>query len=118
MPSVGVDLRTLERRLRDTVTGVVAFDAGTRALYATDASNYRHVPLGVVIPRTTEEVAAAVAAARACGAPVALRGAGTSIAGQATGRGLVIDTSRHLRRIIEVNPDRRIARVEPGLAGE
>ncbi len=112
---MGVDLRALEQRLRETVTGVVAFDAGTRALYATDASNYRHVPVGVVIPRTTEEVAAAVAAARECGAPVALRGGGTSIAGQATGRGLVIDTSRHLRRIIELYPDRRIARVEPGV---
>src|SRR5262245_4858480 len=115
MPSVGVDLRALEQRLRETVTGVVAFDAGTRALYATDASNYRHVPVGVVIPRTSEEVAAAVAAARECGAPVALRGGGTSIAGQATGRGLVIDTSRYLRRLIEIDPDRRIARVEPGV---
>lgn len=112
---MGVDLRMLEQLLRETVTGVVAFDAGTRALYATDASNYRHVPLGVVIPRSTEEFAAAVAAARECGAPVALRGGGTSIAGQATGRGLVIDTSRHLRRIIEIDPGRRIARVEPGV---
>jgi len=112
---VGVDLRALEQLLREAVTGVVAFDAGTRALYATDASNYRHVPLGVVIPRSTEEFAAAVAAAREFGAPVALRGGGTSIAGQATGRGLVIDTSRHLRRIIEIDPDRRIARVEPGV---
>jgi FAD/FMN-containing dehydrogenase/Fe-S oxidoreductase len=115
MPIVGVDLRMLEQLLRETVTGVVAFDAGTRALYATDASNYRHVPLGVVIPRSTEEFAAAVAAAHECGAPVALRGGGTSIAGQATGRGLVIDTSRHLRRIIEIDPGRRIARVEPGV---
>jgi len=112
---VGVDLRALERRLRESVSGVVAFDAGTRALYATDASNYRHVPLGVVIPRTTEELVAAVAAARECAAPVALRGGGTSIAGQATGRGLVIDTSRHLRRIMEIDQDRRVARVEPGV---
>jgi FAD/FMN-containing dehydrogenase/Fe-S oxidoreductase len=112
---VGVDLRMLEQLLRETVTGLVAFDPATRALYATDASNYRHVPLAVVIPRSTEEFAAAVTAARECGAPVALRGGGTSIAGQATGRGLVIDTSRHLRRIIEIDPGRRIARVEPGV---
>src|SRR4029453_3180448 len=79
------------------------------------SSNSRHAPLGVVIPRSTEEFAAAVAAAHECGAPVALRGGGTSIGGRGRGRALVSDTSPHLRRIIEIDPGRRIARVEPGV---
>jgi FAD/FMN-containing dehydrogenase/Fe-S oxidoreductase len=115
MPRVSVDLPALERRLHATVAGAVAFDAATKALYATDASNYRHVPLGVVVPATTTDVVAAVAAAREYGAPVAMRGGGTSVAGQATGRGLVIDTSRNLRDIVDIDPARRLARVEPGV---
>ncbi len=112
---MGVDLRGLERVLRVAVDGTVAFDAGTRALYATDASNYRHVPVGVVIPARTDDVIAAVAAARARDVPVSMRGGGTSVAGQATGRGLVIDTSRYLRRIEWIDPAARLARVQPGL---
>ena len=93
----------------------VAFDAGTRALYTTDASNYRHVPLAVVLPSSLDDVVAAVAACRQVGAPIVARGGGTSMAGQACGGGVVIDTSRHLTRIVEIDPDRRLARVEPGV---
>ncbi|MTD52743.1 FAD-binding and (Fe-S)-binding domain-containing protein [Amycolatopsis pithecellobii] len=103
--------------MRDTLHELLAgqdaaFDAGTLALYTTDASNYRHPPLGVVLPRTAEDVVAAVAACREAGAPVIARGGGTSIAGNACGPGLVIDTSRHFRGVHEL--DGRIARVAPG----
>jgi len=97
------------------VQGRVSFDPGDRALYATDASNYRLVPTAVVLPKTLDDVVATVAACRAAGASLVPRGAGTSLAGQATGTGVVLDTSRYLNRIIEIDPDRRLARVEPGV---
>ncbi|GAB2975281.1 FAD-binding oxidoreductase [Amycolatopsis acidiphila] len=101
--------------LRELLTGQdAAFDAGSLALYTTDASNYRHAPLGVVLPRTADDVVAAVAACRAAGAPVIARGGGTSIAGNACGPGLVLDTSRHLRGVLELDAQARTARVAPG----
>ncbi|MGH3318831.1 MAG: FAD-binding and (Fe-S)-binding domain-containing protein [Streptosporangiaceae bacterium] len=109
------DTGSLERRLRATVDGDVAFDAGARGLYAQDASNYRHVPLGVVLPRSADDVVATVAACRDHGVPLVSRGGGTSIAGNSTGDGVVLDASRHFNRILEIDPDRRVARVEPGV---
>lgn len=87
----------------------------TRALYSSDASLYRVVPDVVVRPRHADEVAAAVAAAAATGAPLTMRGAGTSIAGNAVGPGVVVDVSKHLNRILAVDLDTRTARVEPGV---
>src|SRR5690242_14378793 len=81
-PDPGVDARSLERALRSRVSGEVRFDAGSRALYATDGSNYRQVPIGVVVPRSTDDVIEAVACAREHGAPIVARGGGTSLAGQ------------------------------------
>ena len=75
-------VRALELRLKECIKGEVQFDAGSRALYATDSSNYRQVPIGVVCPRDADEVEAIVAACREFGAPVLSRGAGTSLAGQ------------------------------------
>jgi FAD/FMN-containing dehydrogenase/Fe-S oxidoreductase len=89
-------------------------DAATLALYTTDASNYRHVPRGVVLPETVDDVVAAVAAARARDLPVIARGGGTSVAGNACGPGLVIDTSRHVGGVLSLDPDARLARVLPG----
>ncbi len=89
-------------------------DAATLALYTTDASNYRHVPRGVVLPATVDDVVAAVAEARARDLPVVARGGGTSIAGNACGPGLVIDTSRHLGGVLSLDPEARLARVLPG----
>ncbi|EOD67813.1 FAD-binding and (Fe-S)-binding domain-containing protein [Amycolatopsis vancoresmycina] len=89
-------------------------DAATLALYTTDASNYRHVPRGVVLPRTVDDVVAAVAAARDRDLPVIARGGGTSVAGNACGPGLVIDTSRHLGGVLSLDPAARLARVLPG----
>ena len=109
------DRQALVDALRREVDGEIGASPGARALYATDASNFRHVPLAVVTPRSTEAVAAAVEVCREHGAPVLPRGAGTSLAGQGCGPAVVVDTSHHLRRVLEVDPGRRVARVEPGV---
>ena len=103
----------LARALQHHIDGDVGFDPGTRALYATDASNYRHVPIGVVIPRTIDALIATVALCREHGAPILARGGGTSLAGQTCNEGVVIDCSRHLTHI-EIDREARIARVQPG----
>jgi FAD/FMN-containing dehydrogenase/Fe-S oxidoreductase len=99
--------------LRREIDGEVRFDRGTRALYATDASNYRQVPIGVVVPRTVDAVIAAVALCRAHGAPILARGGGTSLAGQTCNEAVVIDCSRHLTRV-EIDRDAEVADVQPG----
>src|SRR5688500_12837140 len=81
----------LEQELHCSVKGEVRFDRGSRALYASDGSNYRQVPIGVVVPRDVDDVIAAVAASRKFGAPVLSRGAGTSLAGQCCNVAVVID---------------------------
>ena len=92
----------------------VRSDPGTRAMYSSDASLYRIPPLAVVRPRTVDEVAAALSVARETGVPLTSRGAGTSVAGNAVGRGIVLDFSRHLNRVLSVDPETRTAVVEPG----
>ncbi len=105
----------LASRLRAHVEGPVRFDPLTRGLYATDASIYQIAPLGVVLPRTLDDVDAAMAIAREEGVPVLPRGAGTSQCGQTVGRALVIDASRYLNRVLEVDREARTARVEAGV---
>ena len=109
-----VDAAGLEAELRKSVAGEIRFDAGTRAMYATDASNYRQVPICVVIPQSKEDVVRAVAAARKFGAPVLSRGTGTSLAGQCCNVAVVIDWSKYMRGVLEINVDERWARVLPG----
>jgi FAD/FMN-containing dehydrogenase/Fe-S oxidoreductase len=108
-------VRALEKTLRARIKGEVRFDQGTRALYATDASNYRQVPIGVVLPRTTNDVIEAVRVCQEQGVPILPRGGGTSLAGQCCNVALVIDMSRHLRAILEIDPRGRTARVQPGV---
>jgi FAD/FMN-containing dehydrogenase/Fe-S oxidoreductase len=103
-----------EEELRGRIRGEVRFDAGSRAMYSTDASNYRQVPLGVVVPRTIEDVVETVAVCRGLGLPVLSRGGGTSLAGQCCNAAVVMDFSKYLNRVLEVDPERRIARVQPG----
>jgi FAD/FMN-containing dehydrogenase/Fe-S oxidoreductase len=110
-----IDRRALKRALGESVKGEVRFDLGTRAIYSHDSSNYRQPPLGVVIPRDAEDVVAAVAACHAHGAPVLARGCATSLAGQTANVAVVLDTSKYMREILEVDPERRIARVQPGV---
>jgi len=92
----------------------VRADPGTRGMYSSDASLYRIPPLAVVRPRDADDVAAALAVARATGTPFTSRGAGTSVAGNAVGRGIVLDFSRHFNRVLEIDPEARTAVVEPG----
>src|SRR5206468_3030804 len=108
-------IASLEAALRATVEGEVRFSDGDRALYSSTGSNYRQLPIGVVIPRTTDDVVAAIAACRDHEAPVVSRGGGTSLAGQAVNVAVVLDFSKYLNRIIDVDPDRKLARVQPGV---
>jgi FAD/FMN-containing dehydrogenase/Fe-S oxidoreductase len=110
-----IDLRSLQRVLEREVRGEILFDAGHRAIYSHDSSNYRQPPIGVVVPRDADDIVAAIAACRAHGAPVTSRGCGTSLAGQTANVAVVIDHSKHLREIREIDPERRMAVVEPGV---
>ncbi|MGW1790066.1 FAD-binding and (Fe-S)-binding domain-containing protein [Streptomyces tubercidicus] len=107
--------RDLAKELAAAVRGEVSFAAADRALVTMDASNYRRVPRAVVAPRDAEDVAAALRVCREHGVPVVPRGAGTSIAGQATGVGVVLDFTRHMRRIVSLDPAARTAVVQPGV---
>ncbi|MFI6059096.1 FAD-binding and (Fe-S)-binding domain-containing protein [Streptomyces sp. NPDC051286] len=109
------DRTALVRALGSAVRGEVEFGTTARALTTMDASNYRRVPLGVVAPRDADDVAAALAVCRAHAVPVVPRGGGTSIAGQATGIGVVLDLTRHLGKIVELDAASRTAVVQPGV---
>ncbi|WP_433167935.1 FAD-binding and (Fe-S)-binding domain-containing protein [Kribbella sp. CA-247076] len=116
-PNLGTspyDVARLVGELRREVRGTVGDDAGARALYATDGSNYRVVPDVVVVPADVEDLATAVEVIAAAGAPVVMRGGGTSMAGNAIG-GVVVDASRHVNRILDLDAAARTAVVEPGV---
>ncbi|HKW81376.1 MAG TPA: FAD-linked oxidase C-terminal domain-containing protein [Casimicrobiaceae bacterium] len=108
------DSAALASRLRATIRGEVRFDDASRALYATDGSNYRQVPIGVVIPTNIDDVVATVAACREHGAPVLPRGGGTSLAGQCCNVAVVMDMSKYLHRIVALDAEGKRARVQPG----
>jgi FAD/FMN-containing dehydrogenase/Fe-S oxidoreductase len=105
----------LERELRDSIEGEVRFDKISRALYSNDASVYQMEPAGVVIPRHREDLIRTAAICRRFRCPMTMRGGGTSQAGQAIGEGIVVDTSKYLHRLLEVNAAERWVRVEPGI---
>ena len=107
--------RELEAKLRQVVRGEVRFDPGSRALYATDASNYRQLPIGIVLPRDADDAIATVAACREFGAAVLSRGGGTSIPGQCCNVAVILDFSKYMRRIVSMDYEGRRARVEPGI---
>ena len=111
----GVDAAALDQALCRHIRGDVRFDSSSRALYATDGSNYRQVPIGVVLPRDAEDVIAAVSLAREYGAPLLCRGGGTSLAGQCCNVALVLDFTRYMGNIVEIDPEQRTARVQPGV---
>src|SRR5438128_9201000 len=105
----------LEARLRKELQGEVLFDRFSRGRYSTDASHYQIEPLGVMVPRTDDDVRAAMAIAREEGVPLLPRGGGTSQSGQTVGRALVIDYSKHLKRLVEINEIDGTCVVEPGI---
>ena len=107
--------RELEALLKATLRGDVCFDLGSRALYAADSSNYRQLPIGVILPRDAADVELALAACRATGAAVLPRGAGTSLAGQCANVAVVFDYSRYMHGLNSIDPAAKLARVEPGI---
>lgn len=109
-----VDVSALKAALETAIEGEVRFDAQARAIYSTDASNYREVPIGAVLPKSAEDVERAVAICREHGAPILSRGGGTSLAGQCCNVAVVIDFSKYMNRILELDPENRTAWVEPG----
>ena len=113
--SLTLDAAALETALRRNIRGEVRFDRGSRALYATDGSSYRQVPVGVLLPRDKDDVIAAVAICREHDAPLLCRGAGTSLAGQCCNAAIVLDFSKYMANILEIDPVKRIARVQPGV---
>jgi len=108
-------MMALEQALADALEGEVRFDKLSRAVYSTDASVYQILPAGVVIPRSEEDVVTALRICREHGVPITARGGGTSQSGQAVGAGIQLDFSKYMRRVLEVDPDRRRVRVEPGI---
>jgi FAD/FMN-containing dehydrogenase/Fe-S oxidoreductase len=108
------DAAAIAAHLRQKITGEVRFDSTTRALYSTDASNYRQVPVGVVIPKTQQDVLDTIAICRQFSVPVLSRAGGTSLAGQCCNTAVVIDWSKYLNRLLELNVSDRFARVQPG----
>src|SRR5688572_8320987 len=108
-------VRELERALHDRLTCEIDFSDAARALYAADASNYRQPPIGVVVPGTIDDVVETVSVCAARQAPILPRGGGTSLAGQCCNAAVVLDMSRHLRRIVAIDPTRKRARVQPGV---
>ncbi|MGV3497233.1 MAG: FAD-binding oxidoreductase, partial [Hydrogenophaga sp.] len=105
----------LARELTRSTQGEVLFSPADRGRYATDASIYQQMPVGVFVPRTPEDVRAALDICRDQGVPIVPRGGGTSQCGQTVGAGLVIDHSKHLRRVLQLDAEARTAVVEPGL---
>src|SRR5689334_9153546 len=110
-----VDVSGLELALRSRIRGEVRFSNGDRAMYASDAGNYRMVPIGVILPRNAEDVAYGLEVCRRYGAPVVGRGGGTGIPGQTVNAAVVFDFSKYMNRILEIHPGQRWAWVEPGI---
>jgi FAD/FMN-containing dehydrogenase/Fe-S oxidoreductase len=105
----------LEQELKQNIKGEVRFDRASRAMYSTDGSNYRQIPIGLVVPRDADDVVVAMAACRKYGAPVLSRGAGTSLAGQCCNVAVVLDFTKYMNKILELNPKQGFARVQPGV---
>ncbi len=106
----------LEAELAARVDGEIRFDPGTKAAYAQDASNYRQVPVGVVVPRTVDAAVAAISVCRDFDLPVLSRGGGTSLAGQCCNEAVVIDWTKYCHGLVSVDPEARTAVLEPGMA--
>ena len=112
---VDIDVGALESELRRNLRGEVRFDDSDRALYSTDSSNYRQIPIGVVIPRDRSDVIATVAGCRKFGAPITCRGGGTSLAGQCCNVAVVIDFSKYMNHVLGIDAENKLIRVEPGI---
>lgn len=113
--TIEVDVNLLEAELRGAVSGEVRFDSGSRAVYSTDGSNYRQLPIGVVVPKTREDIIQTVAICNKYGAPVLSRGGGTSLAGQCCNTAVVMDMTKYYNGILNIDTENKLAKVEPGI---
>src|SRR5437764_5520356 len=114
-PFVEQKRQALARHLTDSIAGEVRFDLTSRQLYSTDASIYQIEPLGVVIPRVVGDIGVTVQVAREMRIPITARGGGTSLSGQSIGPGIVLDCSKYLNKVLDIDPVQRIARIQPGV---
>ncbi|OKL38485.1 FAD-binding and (Fe-S)-binding domain-containing protein [Pontibacter flavimaris] len=112
---IEIDVELLVAELKASVEGEVRFDDGSRALYSTDSSNYRQVPIGVVVPKTEQDILNTVALCNKYKAPVLSRGGGTSLAGQCCNVAVVMDMTKYYNQILHIDPDKKLARVQPGI---
>lgn len=108
-------MNTLTDRFRRAISGEFRADEFSRGLYSTDASIYQMAPVGIVAPRSSDDVVATVSIAREFGLPIVPRGGGTSLSGQSIGPGLILDFSRFMNSVLEIDPDRRLAKIQPGV---
>ncbi len=113
--AVGVDTVSLEEELMRTIAGEVRFDKGSRALYATDGSNYRQVPIGVILPKNENDILQTLALCRKYNAPVLSRGGGTSLAGQCCNVAVLMDMSKYYNRILHIDEQKKLVTIEPGI---
>ena len=111
----GVDAKKLEAALKKAIKGEVRFDKGTKALYATDGSNYRQIPIGVVLPKTKNDIINIVEICRQHHAPLLSRGGGTSLAGQCCNVAVVMDMSKYYNKVLDVNKEKKLVTVQPGI---
>jgi FAD/FMN-containing dehydrogenase len=113
--SLNVDIAALEKELRQTVSGEVRFDDASKALYSTDASNYRQIPIGVVLPKTEEDIINTIKACRKYGAPVLSRGGGTSLAGQTCNVAVIMDMSKYYNKVLNIDKEKKLVTIQPEL---
>jgi len=113
--SLHVDIAALEKELRQTVSGEVRFDDASKALYSTDASNYRQIPIGVVLPKTEEDIINTIKACRKYGAPVLSRGGGTSLAGQTCNVAVIMDISKYYNKVLNIDKEKKLVTIQPGI---
>ena len=113
--SINVDVKNLEKELKKTIEGEVRFDKGSRALYSTDSSNYRQIPIGIVIPKTENDIMQTLALCKKYHAPVLSRGGGTSLAGQCCNVAVMMDMAKYYNRILNIDKEKKIVTVQPGI---
>ena len=108
-------MEALAKELEKSIEGEVRFDNGSRALYATDGSNYRQVPIGVVLPKTQDDIIKTVALCRKHNAPLLSRGGGTSLAGQCCNNAVIMDMSKYYNNVLNIDKENKLVRVQPGI---
>ena len=113
--SLGVNRKALEKELKEAINGEVRFDEGSRALYSTDASNYRQIPIGVVLPKTEQDIINTINICRKYGSPILSRGGGTSLAGQCCNVAVMMDMSKYYNNVLHIDKEKKLVTIQPGI---